>query len=59
VLGRQHIDDPGTRVEEQIPDLGPGARSRIMEAALAANHAESGPVRLLMCDKCQAVSTRG
>ena len=39
------------RLTEQIPDLGPGARSRIVEAAaLAAYHAESGHVRLLVCD---------
>jgi Transposase IS66 family len=39
------------RLTEQIPDLLPGARSRIEEAAaLAAYHAESGHVRLLVCD---------
>jgi Transposase IS66 family len=39
------------RLTEQIPDLVPGARSRIVEAAaLAAYHAESGHVRLLVCD---------
>ena len=39
------------RLTEQIPDLGPGARSRIEEAAaLAAYHAESAHVRLLLCD---------
>ena len=39
------------RLTEQIPDLGQGAGSRIMEAAaLAAYHAESGHVRLLVCD---------
>jgi len=39
------------RLAEQIPDLGPGARSRIVEAAaLAAYHAEAGHVRLLICD---------
>ncbi|HEY8671648.1 MAG TPA: transposase [Terriglobales bacterium] len=39
------------RLTEQIPDLAPGARSRIVEAAaLAAYHAESGHVRLLVCD---------
>jgi Transposase IS66 family len=39
------------RLTEQIPDLAPGAHSRIVEAAaLAAYHAESGHVRLLVCD---------
>jgi hypothetical protein len=39
------------RLREQIPDLGQEARSRIVEAAaLAAYHAESGHVRLLVCD---------
>ncbi len=39
------------RLTEQIPDLVSGARSRMMEAAaLAAYHAESGHVRLLVCD---------
>jgi Transposase IS66 family len=39
------------RLFEQIPDLGSGARSRVVEAAaLAAYHAQSGHVRLLLCD---------
>jgi hypothetical protein len=39
------------RLAEQIPDLSEGPRSRIAEAAaLAAYHAESGHVRLLVCD---------
>jgi hypothetical protein len=39
------------KLAEQIPDLSEGARSRIVEAAaLAAYHAESGHVRLLVCD---------
>jgi len=39
------------KLEEQIPNLGEAARRRIMEAAaLAAYHAESGRVRLLICD---------
>jgi hypothetical protein len=39
------------RLTEQLPDLGAGVRSRIVEAAaLAAYHAESGHVRLLVCD---------
>jgi hypothetical protein len=39
------------KLTEQIPDLSEGARSRIVEAAaLAAYHAESGHVRLLVCD---------
>ena len=39
------------RLAEQIPDLSEGMRSRTMEAAaLAAYHAESGHVRLLVCD---------
>ena len=39
------------RLTEQIPDLPAGARGRIVEAAaLAAYHAESGHVRLLVCD---------
>src|SRR5207237_1261734 len=36
---------------EQIPDVSEGTRSLMMEAAaLAAYHAESGHVRLLVCD---------
>jgi hypothetical protein len=39
------------RLAEQIPDLSEGTRRRTMEAAaLAAYHAESGHVRLLVCD---------
>ena len=39
------------RLAEQIPDLSEGTRRPIMEAAaLAAYHAESGHVRLLVCD---------
>ena len=39
------------RLTEQIPDLNQGPRGRIPEAAaLAAYHAESGHVRLLVCD---------
>src|SRR5438132_1805311 len=39
------------RLAEQIPDLVPGVQKRIVEAAaLAAYHAESGHVRLLVCD---------
>jgi len=39
------------RLAEQIPDLSQATRGRIMEAAaLAAYHAESGHVRLLVCD---------
>jgi len=39
------------RLAEQIPGLSEGPRSRIAEAAaLAAYHAESGHVRLLVCD---------
>ena len=39
------------RLTEHVGDLAPAARSRIMEAAaLAAYHAESGHVRLLVCD---------
>ncbi len=39
------------RLAEQIPDLSEGTRGRIAEAAaLAAYHAESGHVRLLVCD---------
>jgi hypothetical protein len=39
------------RLAEQIPDLSEGPRGRIIEAAaLAAYHAESGHVRLLVCD---------
>ena len=39
------------RLTEQIPDVVPGVRSRILEAAaLAAYHAASGHVRLLVCD---------
>ena len=39
------------KLREGIPDWGPAARSRIMEAAaLAAYHAETGQVRLLVCD---------
>ena len=39
------------RLKERIPDLSEGTRHRIMEAAaLAAYHAESGHVRLLVCD---------
>jgi hypothetical protein len=39
------------RLAEKIPDLSEGPRSRIAEAAaLAAYHAESGHVRLLVCD---------
>ena len=39
------------RLAEKIPDLSEGTRSRIAEAAaLAAYHAESGHVRLLVCD---------
>ncbi len=39
------------RLAEQVPDLSEGTRSRIVEAAaLAAYHAESGHVRLLVCD---------
>jgi len=39
------------RLTEQIPDLASGALRRIPEAAaLAAYHAESGHVRLLVCD---------
>ena len=39
------------RLTEQIPDLSEGPRGRIMEpAALAAYHAESGHMRLLVCD---------
>ena len=39
------------RLAEQIPDLVPGVQRRIVEAAaLAAYHAESGHVRLLVCD---------
>ena len=39
------------RLAEQIPDLSDGTRRPIMEAAaLAAYHAESGHVRLLVCD---------
>jgi len=39
------------RLTEQIPDLVPGVLRRIVEAAaLAAYHAESGHVRLLVCD---------
>jgi len=39
------------RLAEKIPDLSAGPRSRILEAAaLAAYHAESGHVRLLVCD---------
>lgn len=39
------------RLAEQIPDLSEGARRQIAEAAaLAAYHAESGHVRLLVCD---------
>jgi Transposase IS66 family len=39
------------KLTEQIPDLSEGARSRIVEAAaLAAYRAESGHVRLLVCD---------
>ena len=39
------------RLAEQIPDLSEGARHRMREAAaLAAYHAESGHVRLLVCD---------
>ena len=42
------------RLAERIPNLGPAARSRIVEAAaLAAYHAEAGPVRLLVCDDAQ------
>lgn len=44
-------EDLQRRLTEQIPDLVSGARRRIMEAAaLAAYHAESGHVRLLVCD---------
>jgi hypothetical protein len=39
------------KLAEQIPDLSEGTRTRIVEAAaLAAYHAESGHVRLLVCD---------
>jgi hypothetical protein len=39
------------RLAEQIPDLSEETRRRMMEAAaLAAYHAESGHVRLLVCD---------
>jgi len=39
------------RLAEQIPDVSEGTRRRMMEAAaLAAYHAESGHVRLLVCD---------
>lgn len=39
------------RLGDQIPDLRPTARGRILEAAaLAAYHAEPGHVRLLICD---------
>jgi len=39
------------RLAERNPDLSEGIRRRIMEAAaLAAYHAESGHVRLLVCD---------
>ncbi len=40
------------RLTEQIPDLASGARHRIIEAAalFPAYHAESGHVRLLVCD---------
>lgn len=39
------------RLAEQIPDLSEGTRRPIVEAAaLAAYHAESGHVRLLVCD---------
>ncbi len=39
------------RLAEQIPDLSEGTRRRMMEAAaLAAYHAASGHVRLLVCD---------
>jgi hypothetical protein len=39
------------RLTEQIPDLSEGTRGRIVEAAaLASYHAESGHVRLLVCD---------
>src|SRR5713226_9566590 len=39
------------RLAEQIPDRSEGTRRRMMEAAaLAAYHAESGHVRLLVCD---------
>jgi Transposase IS66 family len=39
------------RLAEQIPDLSEGSRHRMLEAAaLAAYHAESGHVRLLVCD---------
>jgi hypothetical protein len=39
------------KLAEQIPDLSEGTGRRIMEAAaLAAYHAESGHVRLLVCD---------
>src|SRR5437016_14067349 len=39
------------RLAEQIPDLVPGVRKRIVEAAaLTAYHAESGHRRPLVCD---------
>ena len=39
------------RLAEQIPNLSPAVRSRVLEAAaLAAYHAEPGHVRLLVCD---------
>ncbi len=42
------------RLTEQIPDLASGARHRIIEAAaLSAYHAESGHVRLLVCDNAK------
>src|SRR5580658_9538887 len=39
------------QLAERVPDLSEGARSRMVEAAaLAAYHADSGHVRLLVCD---------
>jgi len=47
-FGEKEFDQ---RLKEQIPHLGESTRGRIMEAAaLAAYHAQTGHVRLLVCD---------